>query len=59
MGFFDKINNSMIVDTFKQFLWNIFHGYPESWYIPQKMLSVSVNPQKPHVSRSSPESKYI
>jgi len=36
MGFFDKINNSTIVDTFKQFLWHIFHGYPANLYIPQK-----------------------
>jgi len=40
MGFFDKIDNNMVVDTIKQFLnrtdLEIFYGYPSNWYIPQE-----------------------
>ena len=41
MGFFDKIDNSMIVDTFKQFLNRtdheiFFHRYLANWHIPQE-----------------------
>jgi len=53
LSFFDKIDKSMIVDAFKQFLnrtplQNIFHGYPTNWYILQEyaLLSVDVHENK-------------
>jgi len=58
MGFFDKIDNSRIVDTLEQPLNRRDHEI-FSTVIPQagSCLTVSGRSQDPHVGGSSPDSK--
>ena len=47
-NFFDKSDNTVIVNNFKQRNgpWNIFHGYPSSWNIQPGWASLLVEVHK-------------